>query len=355
MTGAPAPINGPLLKVEGLTTIFHTKGKVVTAVAGIDFHLDPGETLGIVGESGSGKSVAMLSVMRLVPTPPGQIAGGRVLFGGRDLLRLSRDEIRRVRGKEIAMIFQDPMTSLNPVLTICQHMTEALQVHLGLDSKAARDRALELLQLVGIPDARNRLDDYPHQFSGGMRQRVMIAMGLSCNPKLLIADEPTTALDVTIQAQITTLVKRLRDETGMAVIWITHDLGIVAGLADRIIVMYAGHVMETAPAEELFARPSHPYTLGLLGAIPRLDMGASQRLRPIPGLPPDLANPPQGCPFVPRCPYRVERCAVERPTAMPVAPQHLSACWVKAAEAVSASPATLETRTAENEPNAAWS
>jgi oligopeptide transport system ATP-binding protein len=325
--------NGRLLDVKGLRTVFQTKGKQVTAVAGVDFSLAPGETLGIVGESGSGKSVTMLSVMRLVPSPPGRIAVGQVLFDGRDLLTLTKDQMRRVRGKEVAMIFQDPMTSLNPVLTISQQMCEAMRVHLGFDRAAARARALELLQLVGIPDSRNRLDDYPHQFSGGMRQRVMIAMGLSCNPKLLIADEPTTALDVTIQAQITALVKRLRDETGMSVIWITHDLGIVAGMADRIIVMYAGHIMENAPAEELYENPRHPYTLGLLGAIPRVDAsGGSRRLSPIPGLPPDLAHPPQGCPFVPRCPYREERCFSERPTVMPVqsasgAP-HFAACWV---------------------------
>jgi oligopeptide transport system ATP-binding protein len=323
-----------LLRVQGLKTVFQTKGKSVAAVCGVDFDLKQGETLGIVGESGSGKSVTMLSVMRLVPSPPGRIVGGTVHFGGRDLLALNKDEMRKIRGKEVAMIFQDPMTSLNPVLSINQQMSEAIRLHLGLDAKAARARAMDLLKLVGIPDAANRLDDYPHQFSGGMRQRVMIAMGLSCNPKLLIADEPTTALDVTIQAQITSLVKRLRDETGMAVIWITHDLGIVAGLADRIIVMYAGHIMETSPAEELYDNPRHPYTLGLLGAIPRLDAGGNRRLAPIPGLPPDLANPPQGCPFVPRCPYRIEKCFTERPAPMPVdaavrpVPQHFSACWV---------------------------
>jgi oligopeptide transport system ATP-binding protein len=318
----------PLLQVEGLKTVFHTKGKVVTAVNGVNIELKEGETLGIVGESGSGKSVTMLSVMRLVPSPPGRIANGKVVFHGRDLLQLSKEEMRRVRGKEIAMIFQDVMTSLNPVLTINQQMSEAMMLHLGLDRKAARARALELLQQVGISDAAHRLDDYAHQFSGGMRQRVMIAMGISCNPKLLIADEPTTALDVTIQAQITALVKRLRDETGMSVIWITHDLGIVAGMVDRIIVMYAGHVMENAPVDEIYADPRHPYTLGLLGAIPRLDKGGSKRLTPIPGLPPDLANPPQGCPFVPRCPFRIEKCVIERPAPMPVAPQHYSACWV---------------------------
>jgi oligopeptide transport system ATP-binding protein len=317
-----------LLKVEGLKTVFHTKGKLVTAVDGVNFELQQGETLGIVGESGSGKSVSMLSIMRLIPSPPGRIVGGRVLFEGRDLLKLTKDEMRRVRGKEIAMIFQDPMTSLNPVLTIGQQMGEAMRVHLGLDGKAARARALDLLKLVGTPDAANRLDDYPHQFSGGMRQRVMIAMGLSCNPKLLIADEPTTALDVTIQAQITSLVKRLRDETGMAVIWITHDLGIVAGMVERIIVMYAAHIMESAPVNELYSSPRHPYTLGLLGAIPRLDTAGSKRLQPIPGLPPDLANPPNGCPFVPRCPYRIEKCFNEKPPLRPVGPGRHTACWL---------------------------
>jgi oligopeptide transport system ATP-binding protein len=326
-----------LLSVKGLKTVFHTKGKTVAAVCGVDFELNHGETLGIVGESGSGKSVTMQSVMRLVPSPPGRVVAGTVHFEGRDLLKLSKEEMRKVRGKDVAMIFQDPMTSLNPVLSIHQQMSEAIKLHLGLDPKAARARALDLLKLVGIPDAANRLDDYPHQFSGGMRQRVMIAMGLSCNPKLLIADEPTTALDVTIQAQITSLVKRLRDETGMAVIWITHDLGIVAGLADRIIVMYAGHIMENSPAEELYDHPRHPYTLGLLGAIPRLDAGGNKRLAPIPGLPPDLANPPQGCPFVPRCPYRIEKCFAERPSAMPVAPQHFSACWVDVSDVKSPS------------------
>jgi len=321
-----------MLDVQDLRTVFRTKEKSVAAVAGITFSLAEGETLGIVGESGSGKSVTMLSVMRLVPSPPGRIVGGRVLFRGRDLLQVSKEDMRKVRGKEVAMIFQDPMTSLNPVLTINQQMSEAIRLHLGYDRTRARARALEMLQLVGIPDAANRLDDYAHQFSGGMRQRVMIAMALSCNPRLLIADEPTTALDVTIQAQITSLVKRLRDETGMSVIWITHDLGIVAGLADRIIVMYAGHIMENALAADLYDDPRHPYTLGLLGAIPRLDIGKSKRLTPIPGLPPDLANPPQGCPFVPRCPFRIERCLTERPAPRLVAENHYAACWLDAAD-----------------------
>ncbi|HLF02726.1 MAG TPA: ABC transporter ATP-binding protein [Anaerolineales bacterium] len=318
----------PLLSVADLKTVFHTKGKVVTAVAGMSFEIKQGETLGIVGESGSGKSVTMLSIMRLIPSPPGRIVGGKIMFQGRDLLQLNKNEMRKVRGKEIAMIFQDPMTSLNPVLTISQQMSETLQVHLRLDRAAARARALDLLKLVGIPDAVNRLDDYPHQFSGGMRQRVMIALSLSCHPKLLIADEPTTALDVTIQAQITALVKRLRNETGMAVIWITHDLGIVAGMVDRIVVMYAAHIMESAPVRDLYADPRHPYTLGLLGAVPRLDTAGSKRLHPIPGLPPDLANPPKGCPFVPRCPYRMEKCFNEKPPLRPVAQGHATACWL---------------------------
>jgi oligopeptide transport system ATP-binding protein len=319
----------PLLQVEGLRTIFHSGKQVVTAVNGISFSLDPGETLGIVGESGSGKSVTMLSILRLIPSPPGQIVGGQVWFGGRDLLQLDGNDIRHVRGKEIAMIFQDPMTSLNPVLTIGRHLVEPLQLHMGLDREAARQRSVELLELVGIPDAANRLSDYPHQFSGGMRQRVMIALGLACHPKLLIADEPTTALDVTVQAQIIDLVKRLRDEIGMSVIWITHDLGIVAGLVDRVIVMYAGNIVECASIDELYANPRHPYTLGLLGAIPRLDRAGSKRLMPIPGRPPDLANPPPGCSFAPRCMYRIERCLMETPLLEEIDHNHHRACFVE--------------------------
>ncbi len=319
----------PLLRVEGLRTIFYSGKQVVTAVNGISFSLDHGETLGIVGESGSGKSVTMLSIMRLIPSPPGQIVGGQVWFEGKDLLQLDRTGIRQVRGKDIAMIFQDPMTSLNPVLTIGRHLIEPLQLHMGLDRTAARQRAVELIEMVGIPDAANRLNDYPHQFSGGMRQRVMIALGLACNPKILIADEPTTALDVTVQAQILDLVKRLRDEIGMSVIWITHDLGIVAGLAERIIVMYAGSIVESALIDELYANPRHPYTIGLLNAIPRLDTAGRNRLMPIPGRPPDLANPPPGCPFKPRCGYRVEQCLMDQATLVQVGPDHYSACCVE--------------------------
>jgi oligopeptide transport system ATP-binding protein len=316
----------PLLRVEGLRTVFVSGKQVVQAVDGISFSIDEGETLGIVGESGSGKSVTVLSLLQLIAWPPGKIVDGQVWFQGQDLLKLERDEIRKVRGKEIAMIFQDPMTSLNPVLTIGRHLMEPLQLHMGMDRVAARKRAVELMELVGIPDAASRLNDYPHQYSGGMRQRVMIAMGLACDPKVLIADEPTTALDVTVQAQIIDLVKRLRDELGMSIIWITHDLGIVAGLVDRILVMYAGNIVETADVDELYASPSHPYTKGLLSAIPRLDTAGKQHLMPIPGRPPDLANPPKGCPFAPRCDCPDDSCLMEKRPLTEVAPGHFSAC-----------------------------
>jgi oligopeptide transport system ATP-binding protein len=318
----------PLLEVKGLKTYFYTQDGVVKAVDGVSFYVDPGETLGIVGESGCGKSVSVLSVMRLVPQPPGRIEAGEVLFDGVDLLKLSKQEIRRVRGNKVAMIFQDPMTSLNPVLTIGHQICEALKLHLGMNGQQSRARAAELLQMVGIPEATERLDDYPHQFSGGMRQRAMIAMGLSCNPKLLIADEPTTALDVTIQAQIVELVKRLRDDLRMAILWITHDLGIIAGLADRVAVMYAGHVVEEAPVGELYAHPSHPYTLGLLGSLPRLDEKRAHKLRSIDGLPPDLIDLPPGCLFQPRCIYSEAVCLESRAQLRTVGPGHRIACWL---------------------------
>jgi oligopeptide transport system ATP-binding protein len=326
--GNGARTDGPLLEVNNLKTYFYTPDGVVKAVNGVSYTLGYGEALGLVGESGCGKSVSAMSLMRLIPTPPGRIVEGEVIFEGRNLLNLSDEEIRRVRGKDIAMIFQDPMTSLNPVLTIGRQISEALELHLGMNKAQARERTIELLEMVGIPAARGRVDDYPHQFSGGMRQRVMIAMALSCNPKILLADEPTTALDVTIQAQILDLIKRLRRELGMAVVLITHDLGVVAGLADRINVMYAGYIVESAEARELFHNPRHPYTLGLLRSIPRIDEPRREKLVPIEGLPPDLIDAPPGCPFQPRCVYAVDRCADENPSLEPVSRGHTIACWV---------------------------
>ncbi len=319
-----------LLEVKGLRTQFFTEDGVVNAVNGISFYLEEGQTLGIVGESGCGKSVSMLSMMGLIPSPPGRVVGGEVWFQDRDLLKLDQEEMRQVRGNKIAMIFQDPMTSLNPVLTVERQISEALELHMGMDKEQARNRTVELLDMVRIPDARKRLDDYPHQFSGGMRQRVMIAMALSCNPQLLIADEPTTALDVTIQAQIVDLVKELRRELGMAVIWITHDLGIVAGLVDRVQVMYAGFIVERAEVHEFYANPRHPYSLGLLGSLPRLDARKREKLTPIEGLPPDLIALPPGCPFYVRCKYRCARCLEENPQLRSVddATGHEIACWV---------------------------
>jgi len=316
-----------LLEVKGLTTQFFTQDGVVHAVNGISYHLNEGETIAIVGESGSGKSVGVMSLLRLIPQPPGKIVAGEVWFQGRDLMQLSDDEIRQIRGKHIAMIFQDPMTSLNPVLTIGYQLMEPLQLHLGMDKNQARKRAIELLEMVGIPGAATRLDAYPHQFSGGMRQRVMIAMGLACNPQVLIADEPTTALDVTIQAQIVELVKSLKEQIGMAIIWITHDLGVVAGLAERVLVMYAGRIIEEAEVHELYSDPHHPYTIGLLRSVPRLDMGKSKRLIPIEGLPPDLIDLPKGCPFAPRCEYRTEKCEEENPPMEWLSPTRRVACW----------------------------
>ncbi len=317
-----------LLEVKNLKTQFFTQDGVVHAVNGITYEVGQGETVAIVGESGSGKSVGVMSLIRLIPEPPGKIVDGEVWFDGQDLLKLKEEELRRIRGNRIAMIFQDPMTSLNPVLTIGRQITEAIELHLHLSREEARKRAVELLELVGIPGAGSRLDDYPHQFSGGMRQRVMIAMGLSCNPQLLIADEPTTALDVTIQAQIVDLVERLKQELGMAIIWITHDLGVVAGMADRVLVMYSGFIVEEASVDSLYAQPRHPYTLGLLRSIPRLDLGRQKRLIPIDGLPPDLLDPPSHCPFAPRCPFNIEKCWAENPPLMDVGPGHRSACWV---------------------------
>jgi oligopeptide transport system ATP-binding protein len=317
-----------LLEVKNLKTQFFTQDGVVHAVNGISYHVDSGETVAIVGESGSGKSVGVMSLIRLIPQPPGKIVDGEVIFDGQDLLKLKEDELREIRGNRIAMIFQDPMTSLNPVLTIGRQITEAIELHLNMNKEQARKRAVQLLEMVGIPGAESRLDDYPHQFSGGMRQRVMIAMGLSCDPQLLIADEPTTALDVTIQAQIVDLVQRLQDELGMAIIWITHDLGVVAGMADRVLVMYSGFIVEEGNVNDIYAHPRHPYTLGLLRSIPRLDLGRQKRLIPIDGLPPDLLEPPTHCPFAPRCSFVQDKCWQENPTLVEVTPGHKAACWV---------------------------
>jgi oligopeptide transport system ATP-binding protein len=318
-----------LLEVKNLTTRFHTEEGVVHAVNDVSYMLDEGDTLGVVGESGCGKSVHALSIMRLIQIPPGEIAGGEVIFRGRDLLKLSDEEMRKVRGAEIAMIFQDPMTSLNPVKTVGFQIMEALTLHKGMDKLSARERTVELLTLVGIPEAAQRVDDYPHQFSGGMRQRAMIAMGLSCDPSILIADEPTTALDVTIQAQIVELVKRLQHKFGMAVIWITHDLGVIAGLARRVNVMYAGRIIESGPVKEIYAHPHHPYTVGLLGSLPSHGGRTSSRLFSIPGEPPDLVGLPPGCAFAPRCQYQTPHCLKETPVLEEVGLGHVAACWEK--------------------------
>ena len=317
-----------LLEVDSLQTHFSTSGGVVRAVDGVSWDVQEGETVALVGESGCGKSVSALSVMRLVAPPAGRIVGGRILFKGRDLLTLSEEEMRRLRGREIAMIFQEPMTSLNPVLTIGRQLTEGLEIHLGMEPKAARGRAAELLAMVGISDPERRLPQYPHQFSGGMRQRMMIAMALACNPSLILADDPTTALDVTIQAQILELLRDLSRRLGVAMLIITHNLGVVARYADRVNVMYAGRIVERATARELYANPRHPYTLGLLKSVPRLDVPRRQRLDPIVGQPPDLTRLPPGCAFGPRCAFRVVRCGVEVPPLVPVdRPGHVSACW----------------------------
>jgi oligopeptide/dipeptide ABC transporter ATP-binding protein len=319
--------HGPLLSVRDLTVRIGTKRGVAEVLTGLSYDLRAGETLAIVGESGSGKSISVLSLLGLVPQPPARVTG-QVRFEGQDLLAASDQDLRRVRGRRIGMVFQDPMTSLNPVLTIGRQVTESMQLHLGLDDAAARRRAVELLDRVGIPAAARRLDDYPHQLSGGMRQRVMIAIGLACDPAILVADEATTALDVTIQAQILELVAELQRELGMAVIWITHDLGVVAGIADRILVLYGGQVLEAAGVDDLYDRPRHPYTQGLLGSLPVLGEDRPAQLVAIPGLPPDPTALPPGCAFAPRCPHRLdERCLTERPPLRELAPEHLSRCF----------------------------
>ncbi len=317
----------PILEVSDLVTRFYTEDGVVHAVNGISYTLEEGESMAIVGESGSGKSVGVLSIMGLIPDPPGKVEAGQALYNGRDLLKLSHSEIRQIRGRDLAMIFQDPMTSLNPVLTIGKQLTEALELHLGMDNEQSSERAAELLRIVGIPDAADRLKDYPHQFSGGQRQRIMIAMALSCNPSILIADEPTTALDVTIQAQIVELVQRLQAELGMAIIWITHDLGVVAGMVDKVSVMYAGYIIEQGAVRDVYKKTSHPYTLGLLKSIPTIDITEKKKLYTIEGMPPDLLQEPQSCPFAPRCPFVIDKCLEENPPLTPIASNHLAACW----------------------------
>jgi oligopeptide transport system ATP-binding protein len=340
-----------LLSVRDLVVRFHTRDGTVYAVNGVSFDLEQGETLGLVGESGCGKSVTNLAVMRLLPAPAGRIVGGHVYFEGEDLVALDESEMRDIRGKEIAMIFQDPMTSLNPVLTIEEQMVETIKAHKKVTNAEARGRAIELLAMVGIPQPERRLRNFPHQFSGGMRQRVMIAIALALQPKLLIADEPTTALDVTIQAQVLELLSRLAADHGTAVILITHDLGVVAGMTRRINVMYAGYVVESATTVDLFAGPAHPYTVGLMHSMPRLDAQPGEPLIPIEGTPPDLRFAPAGCPFAPRCAWRLDRCWTEMPALEPVVAgtdiqitgpgaTHRSACWNRptAAEATAGRP-----------------
>jgi oligopeptide transport system ATP-binding protein len=317
-----------ILEVNDLRTRFHIAEGTVYAVNGVSFHLNHGEVIGVVGESGCGKSVTMMSIMGLIPIPPGEIASGQALFEGRDLLKLSESEMEHIRGKDIAMVFQDPMTAFNPVLTIGRQLGEPLRVHLGMDKEELNQRSIELLAQVGISDASHCLDEYPHQFSGGMRQRAMIAMSLACSPSILIADEPTTALDVTIQAQIVELVQHIRQKMNMAVIWITHDLGVVAEIAERVLVMYAGFIVEEAIVDDLYEDPRHPYTQALLAALPRVDRRRDRRLQSIPGAPPNLLVAPTGCPFVQRCQFAFDRCRDEMPPLIQVGLNHRAACWL---------------------------
>jgi len=319
---------GVLLEVRNLQTYFSTRDGVVKAVDGISYDINEGETVGIVGESGCGKSVSALSILRLVPDPPGKIVGGELIFDGKDLLKLKEKEMQRIRGNDITMVFQEPMTSLNPVLTIGRQVSEPIELHRNMDKKKALQESIKVLDSVQIPASESRVGSYPHQFSGGMRQRVMIAMALSCNPKLLIADEPTTAIDVTIQAQLLELMKQLTLDIGTALIVITHNLGVVARYADRVNVMYAGRIVEKGSAKEIYDDPRHPYTIGLLKSVPRLDQKVKEKLIPIEGLPPDLSDLPKGCSFGPRCVHVMERCREEIPNLTPVADGHYKACWI---------------------------
>lgn len=318
----------PILTLENVEVKFQTLGGMVNAVNGVTYSVEAGKTLGIVGESGCGKSVSMLAVMRLIQDPPGKITAGRVLFKGQNLLEISEEKMEHTRGAEIGMVFQDPMTSLNPVLTIGRQIGESMMIHNGFSHDQAVERTIELLNMVGIANPEQRIKEYPHQLSGGMRQRVGIAMALACVPDILIADEPTTALDVTIQAQIVELTKRLQNDLGMAVIWISHDLGVIAELADRVIVMYAGFVVEEADVFDLYEKPSHPYTLALLKSLPRVDSSGGERLTTIPGFPPDGITIMPGCPFAPRCSFTVDHCRQENPPLVLIGNDHKIACWV---------------------------
>jgi len=317
-----------ILEVKRLQTHFFTESGVVKAVDKLTYYVKKGESVGLVGESACGKSVSAMSILRLIPYPPGKIVGGEIIFKGQDLLKASESEMRHMRGNRIAMVFQEPTTSLNPVLTVNKQLTETLELHRKMSKKEAINEALQLLQLVGIPDPKRRIADYPYQFSGGMQQRLMIAMALSCSPELLIADEPTTSLDVTVQAQILEIIDNLRSKFGTSVILITHNLGIVARYVDRVNVMYAGRLVETAPTEVLYTQPRHPYTIGLLASVPRLDRPRGVKLVPIKGLPPDLAALPRGCAFAARCYNAMERCRDEKPEFKKIGDDHYSACFV---------------------------
>jgi oligopeptide transport system ATP-binding protein len=321
-----------VLDVKDLKTYFFTNEGVVKAVDGLSYHVNKGECVGLVGESACGKSVGAMSVLRLIPYPPGIIVGGQILFKGEDLLQASEERMRDIRGNQIGMVFQEPTTSLNPVLTVGRQISESIELHRKMDKEAARAESIRLLRLVGIPDPDKRIKDYPHQFSGGMQQRIMIAMALSCDPELLIADEPTTSLDVTVQAQLLEILANLRSEYGTAVIIITHNLGVVARYVDRVIVMYAGNMVETAPTDSIYATPKHPYSLGLLASVPRLDSPKKETLRVIKGLPPNMAQLPQGCPFAPRCDYAMDRCRKEKPPLEQVGQDHYRTCFYDASK-----------------------
>jgi oligopeptide transport system ATP-binding protein len=322
--------NGKILEVKNLRTYFYTDEGVVKAVDGLSYHVDKGECVGLVGESACGKSVSAMSVLRLIPYPPGIIVGGEILFKGEDLLQATEERMREIRGNRIAMVFQEPTTSLNPVLTVGRQISESLELHRGMDKKTALAESAKLLELVGIPDSKQRIKDHPHQFSGGMQQRIMIAMALSCNPELIIADEPTTSLDVTVQAQVLEIIANLRSEFNTAVMIITHNLGVVARYVDRVNVMYAGNLVETGPTEVIYADPKHPYTLGLLASVPRLDHFTTESLRVIKGLPPNMARLPKGCSFAPRCDYAMDRCKEEKPVMEKLGEGHYRTCFYDA-------------------------